>query len=235
MLRICWKKKTKNNKNHSLVPGINPMLQNAWTQILSKVWTLVRKRQEALNAINSFAQNSKELQRENLKKCSPGSVLKAESEDVTQIPPSDGGCSGMSEYQLHSVWQAQWQSFRPSSTSRCCDSTRSWSRSCLGRVPAFHEGGPSTSLTHLNRHNSTALHFRFTKSINNHRLDPKLTLFDDVDDIVGIEAELIGVLCIIGEQSFTLRYLGFRFRCRFGPSSTGRGPTDRWSVSSDKI
>lgn len=107
MLRV--KKKKKKNKITAWSQGLIRCLK-----LLSKVWMLVRKRQEALNAINTFVQNSKELQRENEKR-SPGSVSKAEpqSEDRTQIPPSDGGCREISEHELRSVQQAQWPFSRP--------------------------------------------------------------------------------------------------------------------------
>lgn len=208
----------------------------------------VRNRQKALNAINSFVQNSKGTAEGNGKTL-PGVSLKSGA--------SVWGCNSRflpwmedaeESLNLSSVLSDRLSArgppssppFKPSSrpsssSSRCCGSARFWSRSCWGRVPASHEGGPSTSLTHLNRHNSTALHFRFRTSLNKRHLKAELTLFDDVDDIVGIEAELIGVLCVVGVQSFTLRDLGFGFGCRFGSSSTGRRPADWWPVSSDKI
>lgn len=223
------------------------MLQNVWIQILSKVWMLVRKRQEALNAINSFVQNSKELQKEKEKR-SLGSVLKVEpqSEDITQVPPSDGGCRGISKYQLRSVWQApdpppdpppgplpgpaSGPPLPPAATpldlGHVVVGEESLFTTKAARPPAWRIWADTTAQLYTSASR---------KSVNNRRWDPEFTFFDDVDDIISIEAELIGVLGVVGVQSFALRYLGFGFWCRFGSSSTGRRPTDRWSVSSDKI
>lgn len=49
-------------------------------------------------------------------------------------------------------------------------------------------------------------------------------LFDDVDYVLGIEAELVCVLSVVGVQSFALGHLGFGLGCRFGASSSRRGP-----------
>lgn len=51
-----------------------------------------------------------------------------------------------------------------------------------------------------------------------------LTLFDDVDHVVSVEAELVRVLSVVGVQSFALGHLGFGFGCRFGSSSSRRRP-----------
>lgn len=61
-----------------------------------------------------------------------------------------------------------------------------------------------------------------------------LTLLNDFNDIISIEAELICVLSIIGVQGFTLGHLRFRFGRRFRSSSSWRRPAGRRSVSSGK-
>lgn len=45
-------------------------------------------------------------------------------------------------------------------------------------------------------------------------------LFDDVDNVIGVEAELVCVLSVVGVQSFALGHLGFGFGCRFRSSSS---------------
>lgn len=49
-------------------------------------------------------------------------------------------------------------------------------------------------------------------------------LFDDVDDVVSVEAELVCVLSVVRVQSFALGHVGFGFGCGFGASSSRRGP-----------
>lgn len=56
------------------------------------------------------------------------------------------------------------------------------------------------------------------------RPPPGSILFDDVDNVVGVEAELICVLSVVGVQSFALGHLRFGFGRRLGPSSPRRGP-----------
>lgn len=51
-----------------------------------------------------------------------------------------------------------------------------------------------------------------------------LTLFDDVDHVVGVEAELVCVLSVVGVQGFALGHLGFGFGCRFGSPSARLRP-----------
>lgn len=51
-----------------------------------------------------------------------------------------------------------------------------------------------------------------------------LTLFDDVDHVVSVEAELVCVLSVVGVQSFALGHLGFGFGRRFGAPSSRRRP-----------
>lgn len=55
----------------------------------------------------------------------------------------------------------------------------------------------------------------------------ELTLFDDVDDVVSVEAELVRVLSIVGVQGFALGHLGFGLGRRFGSTSSRRRPADR--------
>lgn len=62
-----------------------------------------------------------------------------------------------------------------------------------------------------------------------------LTLFDNVDEVVSVEAELVCVLSIVGVQSFALWHLGFGFRRRFGSSSSRRRPAGGWSVGSETL
>lgn len=60
-----------------------------------------------------------------------------------------------------------------------------------------------------------------------------LTLFDDVDNVIGVEAELVCVLSVVGVQSFALGHLGFGFGRRLGPPSSRWRPADRRSVGSE--
>lgn len=58
----------------------------------------------------------------------------------------------------------------------------------------------------------------------------RLTLFDDVDDVVSVEAELVRVLGVVGVQGFALGHLGFGLGRRFGSTSSRRRPADRRPV-----
>lgn len=56
------------------------------------------------------------------------------------------------------------------------------------------------------------------------RSEVSLTLFDDVDDVFGVEAELVRVLSVVGVQSFALGHQVFGFGRRFGSPSSRRRP-----------
>lgn len=45
-------------------------------------------------------------------------------------------------------------------------------------------------------------------------------LFDYVNNVISIEAELVCVLSVVGVQGFALGHLRFGFRCGFGSSSS---------------
>jgi len=60
-----------------------------------------------------------------------------------------------------------------------------------------------------------------------------LTLFDDVNKFVSVEAELVCVLGVVGVESFALGHLRFGFRCRFGSPSSRRRPAGCWPVGSE--
>lgn len=49
---------------------------------------------------------------------------------------------------------------------------------------------------------------------------PGRVLFDDVNKVISVEAELVRVLSVVGVQSFALGHLGLGFGCRFGSSAT---------------
>lgn len=55
-------------------------------------------------------------------------------------------------------------------------------------------------------------------------------LFDDVDDVVSVEAELVRVLSVVGIQGFALGHLRFGFGCWFGSTSSRWRPADRRPV-----
>lgn len=48
------------------------------------------------------------------------------------------------------------------------------------------------------------------------------TFLDDVDDVIGVEAELVGVLRVVGVERPALRHLRLGLGLRLGPPS-GRG------------
>lgn len=54
---------------------------------------------------------------------------------------------------------------------------------------------------------------------------PGRVLFDDVNKVISVKAELVCVLSVVGVQSFALGHLGFGFGCRFGSSATRWRPT----------
>ncbi|TNN87521.1 hypothetical protein EYF80_002238 [Liparis tanakae] len=62
-----------------------------------------------------------------------------------------------------------------------------------------------------------------------------LTLFDDVNKFVSVEAELVRVLGVVGVEGFALGHLRFGFRCRFGSPSSRRRPAGRWPVGSETV
>lgn len=63
--------------------------------------------------------------------------------------------------------------------------------------------------------------------------------FDDVDDVVGVEAELVCVLGVVGVQRLTLRNLRLGLRLglggRFGPTRTWRRSVGGRSVCISSI
>lgn len=63
-----------------------------------------------------------------------------------------------------------------------------------------------------------------------------LTFFDNVNNIISIEAEFVCVLSVVGIQSFALGHLGFGFGfgCRFWSSSSWWGPGGWWSVGPER-
>lgn len=117
---------------------------------------------------------------------------------------------------------------------------RSWWRSCWGKVLAFHEVVLSTIQMHLvkkqtNKQHRDSFSSRGCEMKNVHsNVFPALTLSDDVDNVIGIEAELIRVLGVIGIQCFALGHLGFGFWCGLGSPSSRRRPAGWWSVGPDK-
>lgn len=48
------------------------------------------------------------------------------------------------------------------------------------------------------------------------------TFLEDVDDVVGVEAELVGVLRVVGVERAALRHLRLGLGLRLGPAPGGR-------------
>lgn len=67
------------------------------------------------------------------------------------------------------------------------------------------------------------------------RPPPGCIFFDDVDEVVSVEAELVGVLSVVGVQSFALGHVRFGFGCGFGSTSSRRRPVGRRPVSYSSI
>lgn len=57
-----------------------------------------------------------------------------------------------------------------------------------------------------------------------------LTFLDDVDDVIGVEAELVRVLSIIGIQGLALRHLWFGLGLGLGPAPCWGRPAGRLSA-----
>lgn len=56
-----------------------------------------------------------------------------------------------------------------------------------------------------------------------------LTFFDNIDNVIGIEAEFVRVLSIIGIQSLALRHLRLGLGLGLGSASCWGGPAGRLS------